>query len=74
MYRMSNHLKRLKGNHDLVVLDEITDKHQYILSHDKSSSLAWSSDSHVPNCSRIRFRPSWADPPFGNVARTIPFR
>jgi hypothetical protein len=27
-----------------------------------------------PNCSRIRFRPGWADPPFGNVALTIPFR
>jgi hypothetical protein len=28
----------------------------------------------LPNCSRIRFRPGWADPPLGNVAPTIPFR
>jgi len=40
VHRVSNHLKCLKGNHDLVVFDEITDKHQYFLSHNRFSSLS----------------------------------
>jgi hypothetical protein len=59
VHRVSNHSKCLKGNHDLVVFDEITDKHQYFLSHNRFSSLAWIPDSHGSQIILIGCSFSW---------------